>query len=80
MHVIAGKAVAFQEALKDDFKVYQQQIVANAARLASGLKTSGFRLVSGGTDNHLILVDVWAKRSDRSRSRKSSGSGGNYDQ
>ncbi len=58
MHVIAAKAVAFQEALGDEFKFYCQQIVANASRLADVLTARGFRLVSGGTDNHLILVDL----------------------
>jgi RpiB/LacA/LacB family sugar-phosphate isomerase len=61
MHVIAGKAVCFQEALQPAFKAYQQQIVKNAGALADGLKRNGFRLVSGGTDNHLMLVDVGAK-------------------
>jgi glycine hydroxymethyltransferase len=59
MHVIAGKAVAFGEALRDDFKLYQQQIVKNAKALAEELNAQGLRLVSGGTDNHLILVDVF---------------------
>jgi glycine hydroxymethyltransferase len=58
MHVIAAKAVAFREALQPSFKEYQAQIVANAKRLASGLEGAGLRLVSGGTDNHLMLVDV----------------------
>lgn len=58
MHVIAAKAVAFGEALQDDFKVYQKQIITNTNALAEGLKEFGFRLVSGGTDNHLILIDV----------------------
>ncbi len=58
MHVISAKAVAFGEALQDDFKVYAQQIIDNAHRLAEGLKKEGFTLVSDGTDNHLILVDV----------------------
>ncbi|MDQ6695731.1 MAG: serine hydroxymethyltransferase [Chloroflexota bacterium] len=58
MHVIAAKAVAFKEALQPQFKVYQAQIIANAKRLADGLEGQGLRLVSGGTDNHLILVDV----------------------
>ncbi len=58
MHVIAAKAVAFKEALKDDFKIYQQQIVSNAKTLAKTLQDRGFRLVSGGTDNHLLLVDL----------------------
>ncbi len=61
MHVIAGKAVCFQEALQPAFKAYQQQIVKNAAAMADGMKQNGFRLVSGGTDNHLMLVDVGAK-------------------
>ena len=61
MHVIASKAVRFQEALSDEFKQYQQQIVKNAAALADQLKKNGFRLVSGGTDNHLMLVDVYEK-------------------
>ncbi len=61
MHVIAGKAVCFQEALQPSFKAYQQQIVKNAAALADGMKRNGYRLVSGGTDNHLMLVDVGAK-------------------
>jgi len=58
MHVIAAKAVAFKEALKPEFKVYQRQIVANAQALADGLLKRGVRLVSGGTDNHLMLVDL----------------------
>ncbi len=61
MHVIAGKAVALKEAQSDDFKAYQKQIVANAATLAAALAGDGWRLVSGGTDNHLMLVDVFAK-------------------
>ena len=60
-HVIAGKAVCFHEALQPSFKTYQQQIVKNAAALADGMKRNGYRLVSGGTDNHLMLVDVGAK-------------------
>lgn len=58
MHVIAGKAVCFGEALKDSFKEYQSQIKKNAAALAEALKAKGFGLVSGGTDNHLILIDL----------------------
>ncbi len=58
MHVIAAKAVAFGEALQEDFKKYAQAIIENAARLAEGLKSHGLNLVSGGTDNHLILIDV----------------------
>lgn len=58
MHVIAAKAVAFGEALKPEFREYAENIVKNAKTFAEGLKAEGFRLVSGGTDNHLILVDV----------------------
>ncbi|WP_333637717.1 serine hydroxymethyltransferase [Tissierella praeacuta] len=61
MHIIAAKAVAFGEALQEDFKTYQQQIIKNAKTLAEGLLKNGFRLVSGGTDNHLILIDVRTK-------------------
>jgi glycine hydroxymethyltransferase len=60
-HVIAAKAVCFQEALQPAFKAYQEQIVKNAQALADGMKHNGYRLVSGGTDNHLMLVDVGAK-------------------
>jgi glycine hydroxymethyltransferase len=60
MHVIAAKAVAFKEALAPEFKVYQAQIVKNAKALASALTARGFRLVSGGTDTHLMLVDLTA--------------------
>jgi glycine hydroxymethyltransferase len=60
-HVIAAKAVCFLEALQPSFKNYQQQIVKNAAALAAGMTRNGYRLVSGGTDNHLMLVDVGAK-------------------
>ena len=58
MHVIAGKAVCFGEALKPEFKTYQQQIIKNAQSLATTLLAEGFDLVSGGTDNHLMLVDL----------------------
>ncbi|PWM79388.1 MAG: serine hydroxymethyltransferase [Phascolarctobacterium sp.] len=58
MHVIAAKAVALGEALKPEFKEYAKQIIANCKALAEGLTEAGFRLVSGGTDNHLVLVDV----------------------
>jgi glycine hydroxymethyltransferase len=61
VHIIAGKAVCFKEAAEPAFAEYQRQIVKNAARLASALKDAGFRLVSGGTDNHLMLVDVFSK-------------------
>ncbi len=61
MHVIAAKAVALQEALSDDFKIYQSQIVKNARAMAEELISRGLRLVSGGTDNHLMLVDLTDK-------------------
>src|SRR3982751_6374537 len=59
VHIIAAKAVAFGEALREDFKEYQRQVLTNAKVLASELQEQGLRLVSGGTDNHLMLVDVW---------------------
>ncbi len=61
MHVIAGKAVCLQEALQPAFREYQRQVLANAQVLAETLVAEGFRLVSGGTDNHLMLVDVFSK-------------------
>src|SRR5437763_8921798 len=61
MHVIAAKAVCFQEALQPSFKTYQEQIIKNARALAEGMKRNSYRLVSGGTDNHLMLVDVGAR-------------------
>jgi len=61
MHVVAAKAVCFKEAAEPAFAAYQQQVVANARRLAQALAGQGFRLVSGGTDNHLMLVDVFSK-------------------
>ena len=61
MHIIAAKAVCFGEALQPEFKAYQQQIVRNAAALADALQSRGVRLVSGGTDNHLMLADVYCR-------------------
>jgi glycine hydroxymethyltransferase len=61
MHVIAAKAVAFAEALRPEFKGYSAQVIANAQALAAGLAGQGWRIVSGGTDNHLMLVDVFQK-------------------
>ncbi|MDR1453380.1 MAG: serine hydroxymethyltransferase [Candidatus Margulisbacteria bacterium] len=61
MHVIAAKAVALGEALQPEFKVYQKQVLRNAAAMAETFKQNGFRLISGGTDNHLLLVDVKTK-------------------
>jgi glycine hydroxymethyltransferase len=61
MHIIAAKAIAFGEALKPEFKTYAQQVVKNARALASALQRAGYRLQSGGTDNHLMLVDLRAR-------------------
>ena len=61
MHIIAAKAVCFKEAMEPAFLAYQKQIVANAQALARSLTSNGYRLVSGGTDNHLMLVDVFSK-------------------
>ena len=61
MHAIAAKAVAFKEALLPDFKTYQKQVVANASVLAKTIADEGFRIVSGGTDNHLVLIDVFSR-------------------
>jgi glycine hydroxymethyltransferase len=61
MHVIAAKTVAFGEALQPEYKEYQQQVIKNAKALAKGLIDRGFRIVSGGTDNHLLLVDLRSK-------------------
>jgi glycine hydroxymethyltransferase len=61
MHIIAAKAVCFHEAMEPAFAAYQRQIVANAQRLAQAITSHGFRLVSGGTDTHLMLVDVFSK-------------------
>jgi len=58
MHVIAAKAICLREAASDEFKAYSQQVVKNAAKLAETLTDCGFRIVSGGTDNHLMLVDL----------------------
>lgn len=64
MHTIMAKAVCFGEALKPEFKAYAENIIANTAALAEGLKAEGFRLVSGGTDNHLLLVDLSGMKVD----------------
>lgn len=61
MHIIAGKAVAFKEASTPEFKKYMEQTVKNAAAMAAAFSKAGYRIVSGGTDNHLMLVDVWSK-------------------
>lgn len=61
MHIIAAKAVCFREAATPEFAAYQRQVARNAVRLASAMQSQGFRLVSGGTDNHIVLVDVFSK-------------------
>jgi glycine hydroxymethyltransferase len=61
MHIVAAKAVCFKEAMTAEFAAYQKQVIANAQALAEGLSSAGFRVVSGGTDTHLMLVDVFAK-------------------
>jgi len=61
VHIVAAKAVAFLEVMQPEFRTYARQIVANCATLAQGMQEAGYRIVSGGTDNHLILVDVFAK-------------------
>jgi len=61
MHVIAGKAVCFKEAQSESFVAYQKRVIRNAAQLADGLAAAGFRIVSGGTDNHIVLVDVFSR-------------------
>jgi glycine hydroxymethyltransferase len=61
MHVIAAKAVAFKEAMQPEFKDYQRQVVANARAMAGVFLARGYKIVSGGTDNHLFLVDLIAK-------------------
>jgi glycine hydroxymethyltransferase len=61
MHIVAAKAVCFKEAMTPEFVAYQKQVIANAQALAGGLSAAGFRVVSGGTDTHLMLVDVFAK-------------------
>jgi glycine hydroxymethyltransferase len=61
VHIVAAKAVAFKEALQPDFAEYARQVVANAQALATALQVSGWRIISGGTDNHVMLVDVFVK-------------------
>jgi glycine hydroxymethyltransferase len=61
VHIIAAKAVCFREAMAPEFVIYQKQVLANAKTLAATLADAGFRVVSGGTDNHLMLVDVFSK-------------------
>jgi glycine hydroxymethyltransferase len=73
MHIIAAKAVAFQEALQPEFKVYAKQVVDNAKALADTLTAAGFAIVSGGTDNHLMLVDLRPKKLTGSKSERALG-------
>ena len=70
MHVIAAKAVAFKEALQPEFKAYAHQVVANARALAETLKGPGLDVVSGGTDNHLMLVDLRKKNATGKRAEQ----------
>jgi len=70
MHVIAAKAVSFKEALSPQYKVYQRQTVLNAGVMAKALQEKGFRLISGGTDNHLMLVDLRPKKLTGKRAEK----------
>src|SRR5512135_2675775 len=76
VHIVAAKAVCFREALQPDFKDYARQIVANAKTLAEALRNEGFRLISGGTDTHLMLVDVFAKGMLGSEAEKALGQAG----
>ena len=76
MHIIAAKAVCFQEAAEPPFAEYQRQVVKNAQRLAASLSAEGFRLVSGGTDNHIVLVDVFSKGITGKVAEKSLGDAG----
>jgi len=62
MHVIAAKAVAFKEALRPEFRAYQRQVLANARAMAAAIQQRGYRIVSGGTDNHLMLIDLRDRR------------------
>ena len=76
MHIVAAKAVCFREALQPDFKVYAAQIVANAKVLAQSLADAGYRIISGGTDTHLMLVDVFSKGMFGSEAEKALGVAG----
>src|SRR6202789_830199 len=76
VHVIAGKAVAFKEALQPEFKAYAAQTVANAKALGEAMQAEGYRIVSGGTDTHLILVDVFSKGMYGSEAEKALGDAG----
>jgi glycine hydroxymethyltransferase len=62
MHIIAAKAICFEEDLQPEFKAYCEQIIKNCKALAEGLKERGYKLITGGTDNHLLLVDVYSTK------------------
>src|ERR1700674_1617034 len=76
MHIIAAKAICFQEAMQPEFRVYEKQFVANAKVLAQSLADEGFRIISGGTDTHLMLVDVFSKGMLGSEAEKALGEAG----
>ena len=76
MHIIAAKAVCFREALQPSFRDYARQVVANAKVLAETLAGEGFRIISGGTDTHLMLVDVFSKGMLGSEAEKALGDAG----
>jgi glycine hydroxymethyltransferase len=76
MHIIAAKAICFQEAMQPEFRVYAKQVVANAKVLAQTLADEGFRIISGGTDTHLMLVDVFSKGMLGSEAEKALGEAG----
>src|SRR5438477_3685924 len=76
VHIVAAKAVCFLEAMRPDFKSYARQIVDNAKALAETLQAEGFRLISGGTDTHLMLIDVFAKGMLGSEAEKALGEAG----
>jgi glycine hydroxymethyltransferase len=76
MHIIAAKAICFQEAMQPEFRDYAKQVVANAKVLAETLAAEGFRIISGGTDTHLMLVDVFSKGMLGSEAEKALGEAG----
>jgi glycine hydroxymethyltransferase len=76
MHIIAAKAICFQEAMQPEFRDYAKQVVANAKVLAETLASEGFRIISGGTDTHLMLVDVFSKGMLGSEAEKALGEAG----
>ena len=76
VHIVAAKAVCFQEALQPGFKNYAAQIIANARALAEGLASAGYRVISGGTDTHLMLIDVFSRGMLGSEAEKALGEAG----